>query len=46
MGVWTWDSPVAWAIFLVGAGVTVLLISLAMRWLSEIAPMQSTQKKR
>jgi len=34
MNLWSWGSPVAWAIFLVGCGVTVALMSWGLRWVA------------
>jgi hypothetical protein len=31
---WTWSSPVAWAVFLTGAGLCVLLLSVSLHYVS------------
>ncbi len=33
MDLWTWGNPVAWAVFLVGCGISALLLSLALKFL-------------
>lgn len=35
MDVWSWSSPVGWAVFLVACGVTVAVASWGLRVLSE-----------
>lgn len=47
MDVWGWNSPIAWALFLVGCGLTLLLIAWAISLLSSI-PMLTppTQNKK
>ncbi|HUC88016.1 MAG TPA: hypothetical protein VMR95_02620 [Candidatus Binatia bacterium] len=36
MDVWGWTSPIAWALFLVGCGTTLLLLAWSIRMLSSI----------
>lgn len=31
---WDWGSPVAWAVFLVGAGLTAVLLGYSLHWVS------------
>jgi hypothetical protein len=44
---WDWSSPVAWAVFLCGVGVSVLLMGLGLRYLSTaVANFMALNKKR
>lgn len=31
---WNWGSPVAWAVFIVSAGITLTLVSWSFDWFS------------
>ena len=47
MDVWGWNSPIAWALFLMGCGATVVLLAWAVRLLSSIPmPTSLTQNKK
>jgi hypothetical protein len=46
MNLWSWHSPIAWAIFLVACGVTVLLTSWAVKVLGEVGIVETTNSRK
>jgi hypothetical protein len=46
MNLWSWHSPIAWAIFLVACGVTILLLSYAVKVLGDVGIVETNQKKK
>lgn len=42
---WGWQSPVAWAVFLVGCGIAAVLLGLAVRFMGTMPLVDSMVMK-